>query len=137
MNFDESKGYKFATLASKCIANEILMMIRRNKKHRGVASFSDVLTYDKQGKTLELEEILVGDPDVDIEYPLPDIVSMLPDCSHTEFYKVYITDLLSGEVKNQRDYAAMFGMSQSYASRVMKKLHTHLQKKIPKEELVV
>ena len=52
------KNIKLATYASRCISNEILMFLRKNKKRRGEISFEDALNYDSEGNELHLEDIL-------------------------------------------------------------------------------
>ena len=52
------KNIKLATYASRCIANEILMFLRKNKKRRGEISLEDALNYDSEGNELHLEDIL-------------------------------------------------------------------------------
>ena len=58
------KNIKLATYASRCIDNEILMLLRKNKKRRGEVSFEDSLTYDFEGNELHLEDILGTEPDL-------------------------------------------------------------------------
>ena len=58
------KNIKLATYASRCIDNEILMFLRKNKKRRGEVSFEDSLSYDSEGNELHLEDILGTDSDI-------------------------------------------------------------------------
>ena len=58
------KNIKLATYASRCIDNEILMFLRKNKKRRGEVSFEDSLSYDAEGNELHLEDILGTDDDI-------------------------------------------------------------------------
>ena len=58
------KNIKLATYASRCIANEILMFLRKNKKRRTEISFEDALNYDAEGNELHLEDILGTDEDI-------------------------------------------------------------------------
>ena len=59
-----SKNIKLATYASRCIDNEILMFLRKNKKRRGEISFEDSLSYDSEGNELRLEDVLGTDSDI-------------------------------------------------------------------------
>ena len=61
------KNIKLATYASRCIANEILMFLRKNKKRRGEISLEDALNYDSEGNELHLEDILGTDNDIVIK----------------------------------------------------------------------
>ncbi len=65
--FDESKGFKFSSFASKCILNEINMEFRRRKKQKGVLSL-ELNCYHDDGETKTLGECLVGDEDVDVNF---------------------------------------------------------------------
>lgn len=127
------KNIKLATYASRCIANEILMFLRKNKKRRGEISFEDALNYDAEGNELHLEDIL-GTED--------DLVSK-------EFEKGMERSLLSKEINKlkerdkqimvlryglnnteeytQKEVAEMLGISQSYISRIEKKVIKNLK----------
>ena len=59
-----SKNIKLATYASRCIDNEILMFLRKNKKRRSEVSFEDSLSYDSEGNELHLEDVLGTDDDI-------------------------------------------------------------------------
>ena len=58
------KNIKLATYASRCIDNEILMFLRKNKRRRTEVSFEDSLSYDAEGNELHLEDILGTEPDI-------------------------------------------------------------------------
>ena len=58
------KNIKLATYASRCIDNEILMFLRKNKRRRGEISFEDSLSYDSEGNELHLEDILGTEEDI-------------------------------------------------------------------------
>ena len=58
------KNIKLATYASRCIDNEILMFLRKNKKRKSEISFEDSLSYDSEGNELHLEDILGTDEDI-------------------------------------------------------------------------
>ena len=59
-----SKNIKLATYASRCIDNEILMFLRKNKRRRGEISFEDNLSFDSEGNELHLEDVLGTDSDI-------------------------------------------------------------------------
>ena len=58
------KNIRLATYASRCISNEILMYLRKNKKRRTEVSFEDSLSYDSEGNELHLEDIMGTEPDI-------------------------------------------------------------------------
>lgn len=127
------KNIKLATYASRCISNEILMFLRKNKKKRTEVSFEDALNYDAEGNELHLEDILGTDPEV------------VPD----EYEKKVDKEILSREIEDlpsrdkeimtlryglnntkeytQKEVAELLGISQSYISRIEKKVVKHLQ----------
>lgn len=122
------KNIKLATYASRCIDNEILMFLRKNKKRRGEVSFEDSLSYDAEGNELRLEDILGTDPDI--------VTKGLEE--ETEKYLLYREiDKLSGRDKQimilryglynneemtQKEVADLLNISQSYISRIEKKV---------------
>ena len=122
------KKIKIATYASRCIDNEILMFLRKNKKRRGEVSFEDSLSYDAEGNELRLEDILGTDPDI--------VTKGLEE--ETEKYLLYREiDKLSGRDKQimilryglynneemtQKEVADLLNISQSYISRIEKKV---------------
>ena len=63
-SYDSGKNIKLATYASRCIANEILMFLRKNKKRKTEISLEDSLNYDAEGNELHLEDILGTDSDI-------------------------------------------------------------------------
>ena len=62
--YKPNKNIKLATYASRCIDNEILMFLRKNKRRRSEVSFEDSLSYDAEGNELHLEDILGTDSDI-------------------------------------------------------------------------
>lgn len=122
------KNIRLATYASRCIANEILMFLRKNKKTKVEMSMDEALNYDSEGNLLKLEDILGTDIDL-----VPDTLEKTVD-----------KELLSKEIEGLRDrdkeimtlryglnntkeytqkeVASMLGISQSYISRIEKKV---------------
>ncbi len=127
------KNIKLATYASRCISNEILMFLRKNKKRRGEISFEDALNYDSEGNELHLEDIL----GTEIDY--------VPN----EYEKILNKEILEREIKSldkrekeimtlryglnnteeftQKEVALKLGISQSYISRIEKKVIKRLK----------
>ncbi len=127
------KNIKLATYASRCIANEILMFLRKNKRRKTEISFEDALNYDSEGNELHLEDILGTDEDVVIkEFENAMDKKMLSD----EINKLEPRDkqimilrygLNNTEEYTQKEVAEMLGISQSYISRIEKKVIKNLK----------
>ncbi|WLV25689.1 RNA polymerase sporulation sigma factor SigE [Aciduricibacillus chroicocephali] len=132
--FKLDKKIKLATYASRCIENEILMYLRRNNKLRSEISFDEPLNVDWDGNELLLSDVLGTDSDIitkDLESSvdkdlLKDALSQLTD---REKQIMELRFGLAGEEeKTQKDVADMLGISQSYISRLEKKIIRRLQK---------
>ena len=122
------KNIKLATYASRCISNEILMFLRKNKRKKAEVSLEDALNYDAEGNELHLEDILGTDAD------------LVPN----EYEKQVDKEILSKEIEDlqdrdkeimtlryglnntkeytQKEVAEILGISQSYISRIEKKV---------------
>lgn len=127
------KNIKLATYASRCISNEILMYIRKNKKSKQEVSLDDTLNYDAEGNELKLSDVLGTENDL----------------VDKEFEKKVNKEFLNREIENlsqrdkqimtlryglnntreytQKEVAVMLGISQSYISRIEKKVINNLQ----------
>ena len=122
------KNIKLATYASRCIDNEILMFLRKNKKRKSEISFEDSLSYDAEGNELHLEDVLGTDKDI-VPKKLEDkiekklLVRELDKLSERD-RKIMILryGLFAYEEVTQKDVADMLGISQSYISRIEKKV---------------
>ena len=131
--YNLDKNIKLATYASRCIDNEILMYLRKNKKRRGEISFEDSLSYDAEGNELRLEDILGTDSDI-----------VTRDLERETERKLLYSEIekLSGRDKEimimryglydhkeltQKEVARKLGISQSYISRIEKKVISKLQ----------
>lgn len=122
------KNIKLATYASRCIDNEILMFLRKNKKRKSEISFEDSLSYDAEGNELHLEDVLGTDKDI-VPKKLEDkiekklLVQELDRLSERD-RKIMILryGLFGYEEVTQKDVADMLGISQSYISRIEKKV---------------
>ena len=131
--YKPDKNIKLATYASRCIANEILMYIRKNKKRRAEISLEDSLTYDAEGNELHLEYILGTDDNiifnefskkVDKDVLKKELVKL------NEREKLIMTlryGLNETDEYTQKEVAEMLGISQSYISRIEKKIIRKLQ----------
>lgn len=122
------KNIKLATYVSRCITNEILMFLRKNKKVRTEISLEDTLNYDAEGNTLCLEDILGTDEDiVATEYEKKiDKKFLVHELNQLNEREKLIMALRYG-LNNKKEYtqkevANMLGISQSYISRIEKKI---------------
>ncbi len=127
------KNIKLATYASRCISNEILMFLRKNKKRRGEISFEDALNYDSEGNELHLEDILGTEIDyVPNEYERILNKEVLErEISSLDPREKEIMTLRYGlnntEEFTQKEVAEKLGISQSYISRIEKKVIKRLK----------
>lgn len=128
------KNIKLATYASRCIDNEILMFLRKNKRKKVEVSFEDSINLDNEGNQLHLEDILGTDPDiVSKEYEnkldkrvLLEEIEKLNDRDKRIIIMRY--GLKNTEEYTQKEVADILGISQSYISRIEKKVISHLEK---------
>ncbi len=133
MTYKVDKNIKLATYASRCVANEILMFLRKNKKRRGEISFEDALNYDSEGNELHLEDILGTDNDIVIksfEDKLDkQVLSKHLNALEPREKQIMILryGLNNTEEYTQKEVAEILGISQSYISRIEKKVIAKLQ----------
>ena len=127
------KNIKLATYASRCIDNEILMYLRKNKKRKSEVSFEDSLSYDSEGNELHLEDILGTDADVVTKSLEEETERKL---LYKEIEKLNERDkeimtlrygLFNCKEMTQKDVAEILGISQSYISRIEKKVIRRLK----------
>ena len=122
------KNIKLATYASRCIDNEILMYLRKTKRKRTEVSFEDSLSYDADGNELHLEDVLGTEPNI-VTKGLDDELDksmMLEELEKLNTRDKEIIELrygLNGKKEmTQKDVATLLGISQSYISRIEKKV---------------
>ncbi|GAB6088347.1 RNA polymerase sporulation sigma factor SigE [Alkaliphilus crotonatoxidans] len=134
--FNPDKNIKLATYASRCIENEILMYLRRNNKVRMEVSFDEPLNIDWDGNELLLSDILGTENDI--------IYRFLEEEVDRELLKIALNKLskrekkimelrfglYSGQEKTQKEVADILGISQSYISRLEKRIIIRLKKEI-------
>lgn len=136
--FNPEKNIKLATYASRCIENEILMYLRRTSRMKTEVSFDEPLNTDWDGNELLLSDILGTDNDIvynHIEeevnrkllfYALKKLTTREKQIMEMRF------GLVSGREMTQKEVADTMGISQSYISRLEKKIISRLQKEIKK-----
>lgn len=126
--YQNDKNIKLATYASRCIDNEILMYLRKTKKKRSEVSFEDSLSFDAEGNELHLEDVLGTEEDIvtkPIEIEL-DKYMMYREVAKLNDRDREIIELrygLNGKKEmTQKEVANLLGISQSYISRIEKKV---------------
>ena len=140
--FNTGKNIKLATYASRCIENEILMYLRRNSKTRMEVSIDEPLNVDWDGNELLLSDILGTDEDIiyrdlenEVERKL--LRKALGKLSRRERMIIELRFGLnhpSGQEMTQKEVADLLGISQSYISRLEKKIIGRLKKEIVRYE---
>lgn len=139
--FRNDKNIKLATYASRCIENEILMFLRRNSKLRTEVSIDEPLNVDWDGNELLLSDILGTDEDIvyrdletEVDRNLLDMaISKLCEKERTIIELRYGINTVEGKEKTQKEVADMLGISQSYISRLEKKIIKKLKREIMKQ----
>ncbi len=136
--FNPQKNIKLATYASRCIENEILMYLRKNSNRRTEISIDEPLNVDWDGNELLLSDILGTDSDVvyhDIETEV-DRQLLSIALEHLSDREKNIMELRFGvnnkKAKTQKEVADMLGISQSYISRLEKRIIQRMKKDITK-----
>ena len=126
--FSKGKNIKLATYISRCIDNEILMYLRKNKKIKQEVSIDQPLSYDVDGNELHLEDIIGTDKDLisknieeknDKKLMLQEILNLKP---RDREIMVLRYGLLGNDEFTQKEVAEKLGISQSYISRIEKKV---------------
>lgn len=140
--FNPVKKIKLATYASRCIENEILMYLRRNSKTKLEVSIDEPLNVDWDGNELLLSDILGTDEDVisrrledEVEITLlGKAINKLKPREQTIIRLRFGLNSAEGKEKTQKEVADLLGISQSYISRLEKRIMKRLKKEIVKYE---
>lgn len=134
--FDPDKNIKLATYASRCIENEILMYLRKNQNMRTEVSIDEPLNVDWDGNELLLSDILGTENDViyrNIEDEVDrDLLGLAMDKLSSRERQIMELrfGLGTGREKTQKEVADLLGISQSYISRLEKRIISRLKKEI-------
>ena len=134
--FNKEKNIKLATYASRCIENEILMFIRKSAAYRREVSIDEPLSVDWDGNELLLSDILGSEIDSVSKHMEDDeerrmIREAVKNLNQRERVIIDMRyGITSGNVLTQKEVADLLGISQSYISRLEKKIMTELRKKI-------
>lgn len=122
------KNIKLATYASRCIDNEILMYLRKTKKKRTEISFEDSLSFDADGNELHLEDVLGTEPDIvtkgiEEEHDKKVLREEITKLNDRDREIIELRYGLNGKKElTQKEVAALLNISQSYISRIEKKV---------------
>ena len=137
-SFDPQKSIKFATFASRCIENEILMYLRKIVKKKCEVSLDEPINVDVEGNELLLSDVVGTEPDVvyrDLEKKaeIEQLYKSFSTLSKREFEIIKLRyGLLDAEELTQKEIADKMGISQSYISRIEKKVLGKLKKELAK-----
>ncbi|MBE5757064.1 MAG: RNA polymerase sporulation sigma factor SigE [Clostridiales bacterium] len=136
-SFKPDKNIKLATYASRCIENEILMHLRKTVKLKAEVSLEEPINTDAEGNELALSDVMGTDSDM--------VYKKIEKSVERELLEVALSKLtgrekeimelrygLIGEEKTQREVADILGISQSYISRLEKKIINRLKKEFSK-----
>ena len=131
--FSKDKNIKLATYASRCIDNEILMYLRKNKRVRTEVSIDASLSLDGEGNELHLEDVLGTEPDIvtrgieeenDRKIMLNEVMHLKP---RDRDIMILRYGLMGQDEMTQKEVAEKLGISQSYISRIEKKVIKRLK----------
>lgn len=136
--FKPEKNIKLATYASRCIENEILMYLRKSSNSRVEVSFDEPLNTDWDGKELLLSDVMGTDPDIVMRPIEEDVDRELLHCAVSKLNPrerdiVSMRFGLGGQrEQTQKEVADRLGISQSYISRLEKRIMLRLKREILK-----
>ena len=131
--FSKDKNIKLATYASRCIDNEILMYLRKNKKVKTEVSIDASLSFDGEGNELHLEDVLGTEPDIvtrgieeetERNLMINEVMRLRP---RDRDIMILRYGLMGQEELTQKEVAEKLGISQSYISRIEKKVIKRLK----------
>ena len=138
--FSPEKNIKLATYASRCIENEILMFLRKNAQHKNDISIDEPLNIDWDGNELLLSDVLGTDGDIiyreleeEVDKKLLRLAIEKLSAREKKIMELRF-GLSGGEAKTQKEVADLLGISQSYISRLEKRIFNRLRKEITKME---
>lgn len=141
-SFDNSKNIRFATYASRCIENEILMHFRSKKKSSGDIYFDEPVDVDKDGNQLTLIDIIAEDDGIvdkiDLSIKSEQLYKFINECLDERELEIIINryGLYGKKPLTQREVAKKLNISRSYVSRIEKKALETLRKKYEKTSFI-
>ncbi len=137
-SFDPTKNIKLATFASRCIENEILMYLRKLVKRKCEVSLDEPINVDVEGNELLLSDVVGTEPDqivkdLEKKAEIEELYKSFSTLSKREFEIIKMRyGLMDSEEMTQKEIADMMGISQSYISRIEKKVLGKLRKELAK-----
>lgn len=139
-SFDCSKGVLLSTYASRCIENEILMLIRANKKHRDTVSLNSVLSPKADSDEMELTNLIPAETEDEVFHQVETGCLMQDVEKAMEIYLTpmeqeiikYRYGICGHDLKTQKEVAEIFNISRSYISRIESKVIKILQRNLVK-----
>ena len=137
-SFDPQKNIKLATFASRCIENEILMYLRKVVKRKCEVSLDEPINVDVEGNELLLSDVVGTEPDqiakdLERKMEIEQLYKSFSALSKREFEIIKMRyGLMDSEEMTQKEIADMMGISQSYISRIEKKVLGKLRKELAK-----
>ena len=142
--YTPNKGTQLATYTARCIENEILMLLRANKKHKNNVSLYDTIGQDKDGNELNVIDLLSEQEDgvlIKVENRLlrQKFLSVMKECLDPREFKIICLryGLKGGRPLAQREVASLLKISRSYISRIEKKAIEKLREEIKRREFFV
>lgn len=140
-SFDSSKGVLLSTYASRCIENEILMLIRANKKHKDTISLNTTVTPKADSDEMELGNLITDEDSEDVFEQVElgcmmNTVLLIMDKYLTEKEREILKfryGICGYPEKTQKEVADIFGISRSYISRIETRIINILRKEFNKE----
>ena len=136
--FKADKNIKLATYASRCIENEILMFLRKKSKMKAELSFDEPLNIDYDGNELLLSDIISAETnyiidDIEMDEKKEEVFEAINELRERERQILVLRfGLESGEEMTQKDVAELLGISQSYISRLEKRIIKKLRSRLNK-----
>lgn len=140
--YSENKGTQLATYTAKCIENEILMLLRANKKYSNTVYLNDVVGRDKDGNELSLIDLLSDEDDsvitgVERKIYFEKILEIIKECLDEREYKIMVLryGLKNGVPMAQREVASLLRISRSYVSRLEKTAFIKIRKALKDRDI--
>ena len=142
--FDPSKGTQLATYTARCIENEILMLLRSNKKYKNNVSIYDSVGVDKDGNELTILDLIAEKEDgvlakVENKLIKDKFIEVMEKCLSQREYKILSLryGLKGGRPLTQRETAKLLKISRSYVSRIEKKSIEKIKEMVKKDKIEV
>lgn len=142
--FDPSKGTQLATYTARCIENEILMLLRSNKKYKNNVSIYDSVGVDKDGNELTILDLIAEKEDgvlakVENKLIKDKFIEVMKKCLSPREYKIICLryGLKGGRPLTQRETAKLLKISRSYISRIEKRSVEKIKETVKKEKIEV